>query len=240
MKARKSILRGERVTIPLLVAGMIGALSLALLWSPVDVRLGIVQKIFYFHVASAWNAFLAFFVVFVMSILYLWRRNRAFDIVAGVSAEIGLLFTTIVLVTGSIWGRSSWNVWWSWEPRLTTSLILWFMYAAYLMIRSSAVSWEKRARLSSVFGIIAFVDVPIVFMSIRWWRSKLHPVVFGSGAGRSGGGVDPRMLLTLLFCVAVFSLLYFVLLNRGIRTRKLGIEIDTIKRTLFERTGWGA
>ena len=230
--------RAERVTIPFLMIGMVLALYLVFLWAPTDVRLGVVQKIFYFHVASAWNAFLAFFVVFIMSIFYLSKRRRIFDIIAEVSAEVGLVFTTIVLVTGSIWGRSSWNVWWSWEPRLTTSLILWFIYAGYLMIRNSVDSWEKRAKLCSVFGIIGFVDVPIVFMSIRWWQSRLHPVVFGSGVETSGGGIGPRMLFTLIFCVSIFSLLYYVLLSRGVRTNRLGIEITSLKNTLLERCNW--
>ncbi len=225
------VMPSERWTLPLLLLAMVAALFLVFLWAPVDVRLGVVQKIFYFHVASAWNAFLSFFVVFLTGILYLRGRRRLFDTVAAVSAEIGFVFTTIVLLTGAIWGKSSWNVWWTWEPRLTTSLILWFMYLAYLMVRSVVDAWEKRARLSAVFGIIGFLDVPIVFMSIRWWKSRLHPVVFGSQ--NSAGGIGPRMMVTLIFSVMVFSLLYLVLLKRGVNSEKTRIEIDRIKESLL-------
>lgn len=208
------------------------AVSLSLyfifLVAPTDVRLGVPQKIFYFHVASAWLAFFAFFVVFVTSIMFLIKRNRNYDVIAVASAEIGVLFTTIVLITGPIWGRSSWNAWWSWEPRLTTTLILWFIYIAYIMIRVSDMEWEKKARLSAVFGIIGFIDVPIVFMAIRWWDSKLHPVVVGKG----GGGLETIMVYTLIMSVVAFTFLYFYLLQKGIAIGHARNKIDEIKDKL--------
>lgn len=206
------------------------SLYLVFLWAPVETMMGPVQKIFYFHVASAWNAFLAFAVVFVCSIAFLKTRRRKFDTVAHVSAEIGILFTTIVLATGPIWGRSSWNTWWSWEPRLTTTLILWFIYLAYLMVRKMDGSWEKKARLSAVFGIIGFIDVPIVFMAIRWWRTKFHPIVFGQGVDQTGGGIEPAMLFTLIFCVLSLTVFYTFLLQRGITLQKLRIRVDNMKQ----------
>ncbi len=124
---------------------------------------------------------MAFFVTFVFSILYLVKRKRIFDTYAYVSAEIGVVFTIIVLTTGPIWAKSSWNTWWVWEPRLITTLILFFIYVAYIMIRQMDGVWDKKARLCAVFGIIGFVDVPIVFFAIRWWQTKLHPIVFGNG-----------------------------------------------------------
>ncbi|OEF96159.1 cytochrome C assembly protein [Desulfuribacillus alkaliarsenatis] len=197
--------------------------------APPDVRLGIVQKIFYFHVGTAWIAFFAFFIVFIVSILFLMTRNRNYDVIAMASAEIGVLFTTIVLITGPIWGKSSWNAWWTWEPRLTTTLILWFMYIAYIMIRVSDMEWEKKARLSSVFGIIGFINVPIVFMSIRWWNTELHPVVFGEGADQTGGGISDTMLLTLIITVITFMILYFYLLKKGIAIGHARYKLDDIK-----------
>lgn len=222
----------EKIVLFLLFAGMLTAVFLVFIWMPGDRRLGNVQKIFYFHVASAWAAFLAFFIVFLMSINYLVKGNTDSDIISSVSAEIGILFATLVLITGSIWGRSSWNVWWTWEPRLTTTLILWFIYLAYLLIREAIQEHEKAARISAVYGIVGFIDVPIVFMSIRWWRSRLHPVVFGSGPGREGGGLDSGMLFTLLFSIAVFTVLFFVLLVTAYRQRKLSNEIFIIKEKL--------
>ncbi|MFS1517827.1 cytochrome c biogenesis protein [Bacillus sp. SCS-151] len=219
------------LTIPIGVVTMF----LIFIWSPVEVTMGVVQKIFYFHVGSAWVAFLAFGVVFVYSILYLIKRKRIYDIIAGISAEIGVVFTTIVLTTGPIWGRSAWNTWWTWEPRLTTTLILWFIYVSYIMVRRMDGAWEKKARLASVFGIIGFIDVPIVFMAIRWWNSKLHPIVFGDGPTQQGGGIEPEMLFTLLFTLGFITLLYIVLLQKGIYIEKAKIAIAQNKKAIQEK-----
>ncbi|OIJ20400.1 cytochrome C assembly protein [Anaerobacillus alkalidiazotrophicus] len=219
------------ISIPMMVV----ALYLAFVWTPVEAVMGVVQKIFYFHVASAWVAFFSFFVVALFSILYLIKRNRIFDLYAGVSAEIGVVYTAIVLTTGPIWGRSSWNAWWSWEPRLTTTLIMFFMYIAYIMIRKMEGPWEKKARLASVFGIISVINVPIVFMSIRWWNSRLHPVVFGEGANEVGGGIEPSMLFALIFSVFTMTVLYFVLLQKGVYIEKLKIHADRIKERMQEK-----
>lgn len=214
----------------------LGILSLyfIFIWSPIERQMGIVQKIFYFHVGTAWNAFFAFFIVFTSSILYLLTRKRNYDIIAGVSAEIGILFTTMVLITGPIWGRSAWNTWWTWEPRLTTTLILWFLYVAYLLIREMEGSWEKKARLAAVFGIISFIDVPIVYMSIRWWNSKLHPVVFGEGKESAGGGIEPEMLITLIISVITLTLIYFIFLQKGIYIAKTKILAAKLKEQIKE------
>lgn len=150
------------------VVAMLAAIYLIFMYAHIEKTMGVVQKIFYIHVSSAWCAFLAFFVTFAYSILYLVKRKRIFDTYAYVSAEIGVFFTTIVLTTGPIWAKSSWNTWWVWEPRLITTLILWFIYMAYIMIRQMDGVWDKKARLAAVFGILGFADVPIVFFAIRW------------------------------------------------------------------------
>lgn len=186
------------------------------------------------HVPIAWVAFLAFFVTFVFSILFLVTRKRLYDTYAYISAEIGVVFTTLVLITGMIWAKSSWNTWWAWEPRLTTSLILWFIYLAYVMIRQMDGVWEKKARLGAVFGIIGFVDVPIVFMAIRWWNTKFHPVVFGEGTNQSGGGISPEMLVALLTMIAATTLLYSFLLVRGVSLEKMKIKVDHYKEQVRE------
>lgn len=216
----------------LLIPMMTISLYLIFIWSPIEKTMGVVQKIFYFHVAAAWTGMLAFFIVFLYSIAYLIKRERKYDLIAGVSAEVGIVFTTIVLITGPIWGRSSWNTWWSWEPRLTTTLILWFLYIAYLMIRQIDRQYEKKARLAAVFGIIGFVDVPIVYMSIRWWNSRLHPVVFGEGANQSGGGIDSSMLLTLIFGVVTMTILYFLILQKGVYIEQAKITVQQMKEQL--------
>lgn len=203
---------------------MVASLYMAFVYAPTDRHLGEIQRIFYWHVATAWTAYLAFFVVFVTSILYLRTRREVFDQVAGSSAEIGVLFTTLVLLTGPIWGRPVWNAWWSWDPRLTTTLILWFLYVTYLIIRGAAEGEERRARLAAVFGIVAFADVPLVHMSVVWWRS-LHPLVITVGRVN----VEPPMLRALLVSVFAFTLLYAFLLVRRFRLEGLQAQVARLK-----------
>ena len=176
--------------------------------------MGDVQRVFYFHVPMAIMSFLAFFVVFLASVGYLVRRGRRWDSVAHASAEVGVLFVSLALITGIIWGRPVWNTWWTWEPRLTTTLILWLIYVSYLMIRSYAPSQDKAARYSAVVGIIGFVDVPIVYYSVVWWRS-IHPSpVVGPFA--ESGALEPIMLMTLLFSLVTFMVLFALLVwERG-------------------------
>ena len=134
-----------------------------------------VQKIFYFHVSSAFTAFTAFAVTCICSVAYLVKRRVKYDLFAAKSAELGLIFCTIVLATGPIWARSSWNTWWNWEPRLTSTLILWLTYVGYFILRTS-VSTEQKERFAAVFGIVAFLNVPIVYYSVKIWQvGSLHP-----------------------------------------------------------------
>ena len=193
------------------------------------------QKIFYFHVSSAWLAFMAFFVTFVFSILFLIKRKRIFDTYAYVSAEIGVVFTIIVLTTGPIWARSAWNTWWVWEPRLITTLILFFIYIAYIMIRQMDGVWDKKARLASVFGIIGFADVPIVFFAIRWWQTKFHPIVFGEGPSQKGGGIEDSMLVALLITITAFTIFYAYLLHKGVSFENMKIKVERYKEKLREQ-----
>lgn len=209
------------------LASILVALYLVFVWAPTEKVMGDVQRIFYFHVPSAWVAFVAFFVVFIGSVVYLRTGSRKWDILAYASAEIGVVFTTIVLVTGPIWGKVAWGTWWTWDPRLTTSLILWLIYVAYLMLRSSMPDPARRARLAAVFGIVGFIDVPIVFMSIRWWRT-IHPVVVGG----EGFTMDPAMVVTLMVSLAAFSLLFIYLLIQRMSLESLGDEIEGLKQEL--------
>jgi len=200
---------------------------LIFMYVPDDATLGLIQRIFYFHVASAWNALLAFSVVFAASILYLSKGERRYDALALSSAEIGVLFTTLVLITGPIWGKVSWNQWWTWDPRLTTTLILWFIYVAYLLIRLAADEPEKRARYAAVFGIIGFIDVPIVFFSIRWWRT-IHPVVITW----QGAAMEKSMLQTMIVSFIAFSFLFVYLLIHRLRIEAMQDEVAQLKERL--------
>jgi len=197
-------------------------------YAPIEATMGIVQKIFYFHVASAYIGFLAFGVVFVMSILFLWKKNITFDNWACSSAEIGVLFTTLVLLTGPFWAKPIWNTWWTWDPRLTTTLILWLIYIGYLLLRNMIDSPEKAARISAVYGIIGFVDVPIVYMSIRWWRS-MHPAHVMIMGGKDSG-LDPRIFQVLMLSLAAFTFLFITLLLMRVQIEKMKQEVDSLKR----------
>src|SRR3954463_6731901 len=211
------------------VVSMLVALYFIFIYAAEEKTMGAAQKFFYFHVSSAWLAFMAFFVTFVFSILFLIKRKRIFDTYAYVSAEIGVVFTLIVLTTGPIWAKSSWNTWWAWEPRLTTTLILFFLFVAYLMVRQMDGVWDKKARLAAVFGIIGFADVPIVFFAIRWWQSKFHPIVFGDGPSQQGGGIAPSMLVALLITIAAFTFLYAYLLHKGVSLENMKIKVGHFK-----------
>lgn len=203
---------------------LIASLFLIFIYVPTEKTMGIVQRIFYFHVPVAWVAFLAFFIVFLGSILYLWKRETKWDIVASSSAEVGIIFTTLVLVTGSIWAKPIWGVWWVWEPRLTTALSLWFIYVAYFLVRSYSSEESRGARFAAVVGIVGFIDVPIVALAIILWRTQ-HPsaVIFQSG-------LAPTMLLTLLVSVATFTVLYVLLLIQRISMRNDEIEIKRFQQ----------
>src|SRR6185312_17031417 len=160
-------------------------------------------RILYFHVPMAWVAFLAFFVVFAASIAYLRTGNNRWDRLGRASAEVGVVFTTLVLVTGAIWGYPIWGTWWSWDPKLTTTLILWFMYLAYLMVRSYAEP-PRGARFAAVVGIIAFFDVPIVYMANYWWRSLHPPPAIGPLAEQQPSATIVWILLLSLVAFTVF------------------------------------
>jgi heme exporter protein C len=207
-----------------LVLGVVTALALlggawmALFYAPTERVQGNAQRIFYFHVPLAWTAYLAFFVVLVGSIGYLWKRSSRLDTLALSSAEVGLVLTTLVLVTGSLWGKTVWGTWWSWDPRLTATLVLWFVYLGYGMVRQFAMGEERARRIAAVLGIVGFVDVPIVHQSVVWWRS-LHPdpVVLNA----SGPQLPGAMLATLLVNLAAFTLLYIYMLVERIRVARL-------------------
>src|SRR5205823_2169850 len=132
---------------------------------------GIVQRVFYFHVPMAWVSYLAFFVVLVASVMYLWKRDLTWDAVARASVEIGVVFTTLVLITGSLWAKPIWNTWWTWDARLTSTLVLWFIYVAYIMLRASTPDVERGARFGAVLGTTGFSDIPILRFSGQRWRT---------------------------------------------------------------------
>ncbi len=187
-------------------------------------------KIFYFHLPIAMVAYLSFTVVFIASIMQLRGNSRKWDIVAHSAAEVGVVFAFLVLATGSIWAKATWGWYWVWEPRLTTSLALFLVYLAYLMLRQALEEPEKRARLAAVFGIVGFLSVPLSFFSIRLWRSA-HPLMFGgSSYGDSGGGLEGTSLrLALLVNMLAFALLFASMLIYRVNNEALKEELDEAK-----------
>ena len=203
-----------------------------LLWAPEDSLQKAPQRIFYIHVPAAWVGFLAFFVVFVASIGYLWRQKPYWDILARSSAEVGLFFTTLALITGSIWGKAVWGVWWQWDPRQTSTLVLWMIYAAYVMLRSFARSGpqsQRTARAAAVLGIIGFFDVPLIYFSVEWWRN-LHPgpVILTA----DGPKMPSEMLISMLISLAGMTLLYVALLLVRLRTDSMSERIEHLRARL--------
>jgi heme exporter protein C len=153
----------------------IGAQASALLTSAPDRDMGHLQKIMYVHVPAAWVSMIAFLVVFVASVLFLWKREMRHDLLASAAAEVGVVLTALTLALGSIWGRPTWGIWWTWDPRLTTTAIMLLIYVGYLALRAFTEDEDRRARWAAAVGILAFLNVPIVYMSVRWWRT-IHQV----------------------------------------------------------------
>lgn len=175
--------------------------------APVEEVMGLSQKIFYYHLPLAWCALLSFLTVFVAGVGYLFKRKWFWDHLAGAAAEVGVLMGGLALITGSIWARHAWGVWWTWDPRLTTTLIMWYIYAGYLVLRSLSMSKERKALVSAVVGVVAFLDVPLVFYSAKIWGSYMHP----PDIARSPGGLEPDMWTTLLVCFGGWALAWAAL-----------------------------
>ncbi|CAB4865083.1 MAG: cytochrome C biogenesis protein [Actinobacteria bacterium] len=218
----------------------IGALTFFGLWaSPADVVQGDAQRIMYLHVPAAWAAYVAFGITTLASLLWLWPRTRSavWDRVAGASAEIGLIFTGLTLLLGSLWGRPVWGVWWAWDARLVSTAVLFFLYLGYLAIRAVPADPIVRARRSAITAVIVFIDVPIVHFSVDWWRT-LHQkaTVFNPELNPEIEGV---MALTLWMGVVAFTLLYVSLMNRRYQLAYLeeGLEETALDAAILQRSG---
>jgi heme exporter protein C len=191
----------------LTLIGMMISIWMIFLYAPTDAIQGDPQRIFYFHVPMAWLGMLGFVIVAIAGIGYLVKKDERWDWAARASAEIGAFFITLALITGSIWGKTIWGTWWTWDARLTTTLILWFIYIAYLMLRSYMGRTSASARAGAVLAIIGIIDVPIIYESVNWWRT-LHP------AAQVGvqGALPPSVVLTLMISLTTFTLLYSFLM----------------------------
>ena len=215
-------------------AMMLIAIGLVFLYAPQEKVMGEVQRIFYFHVPSAWLSFTAFVVTAIAGGIFLATGKQFWDQVAYSSVEVGLVLTVMATVSGSIWARPAWNTWWTWDPRLTTYTIMALIYVAYLMLRQGIEDPQRRARFAAVYGIIGVLSVPLTFFSIRWWRT-IHPVVVGNGSAAAEGGFDmtSRMLQTFLFANLAFTFLYVALLVSRVRLAQLGERVEELKARLL-------
>jgi heme exporter protein C len=200
-----------------LAAGLIMGFGVA----PREVTQGNVQRIMYLHVPAAWVAYLAFGIVFVASIVYLWKRADAADRLAHASAEAGVIFTGLAIAAGSIWGKPTWGTWWTWDARLTTTAILFVIYLGYLLLRGMIEDGERAARYSAVLGVLGFLDVPLVHQSVLWWRTLHQPPSVGRP---EAAAMDPTILSALLVNVAAFTLLYAYFVAKRVSLLKLERE----------------
>lgn len=220
----------KRILVAISALLMVVALYMIFLYAPIaagaDGQPDIVQKIFYFHVPVDWVAFLSFFLVFLGSILYLLRRDLKWDYFAVSAAEVGIIFTTLMLVTGSIWGKAEWGVWWTWDARLTSALVLWLILIAYFIIRSYVSEDLRRARFAAVLGIVGFLDVPVVALAITISRTTHPPPVIFEG------GLDPRMLATFLISLFSFTFFFIILFNWRLSLKKIEEEVKKLKISL--------
>jgi len=215
----------DRVLLVLEAVAMTTLCYLVFLHIPLEKTQGYVQKIFFIHVPCAWVGFLAFTVTAIMGGRYLASRNPDHDRWAAASAEVGLMFTTLVLITGPMWARPVWGIWWTWDVRLTSTLVLWLIYLAYLILRQTVSERDRRSVLASVTGIIGWLGVPIVYLANRVKASQ-HPAPVIGGGEKSG--LAPIFLFTLLVGVATLTLFYIILLRARARGIQLEDEIEEL------------
>ncbi|MEM7415364.1 MAG: cytochrome c biogenesis protein CcsA [Gemmatimonadota bacterium] len=221
------VARGGTALTLLGLAGLIGLFWLSFFWVSTEVNQGIAQRIFYVHVPAAWTSFLAVGIAALCSGVYLWLRDDKLDRAALAAAEGGFVFATIVLVTGPLWGKIAWGTYWTWEPRLTLTLLLWFIFLGYFMVRNATEDPERGKRFAAVVAVVGAIDIPFIHVSVLWFRS-LHPepVV----ARVDGPALPPDMLRTLLFGVAVFTVLFFGLFLMRYAVEGLRAEVALRER----------
>jgi heme exporter protein C len=218
--------RGALVLGALAAAALVWAFWMIFFYVPTERSMGIVQRIFYVHVPSAWVGFLAFGIVALCSLGYLWLRDERLDAISVSAAELGLVFTTIVLVSGPLWAKLAWGAWWVWEPRLALTLLLWFIYVGYFLVRGATENPERGKRFAAVVGIVGAVDIPLIHMSVKWFRSQHpQPVILNP----DGPTAAPEIVQTLLVSLLAFTLLFFSLLMVRYGAERLGARVEALR-----------
>lgn len=216
--------RWDLLLFMILAVGMPIAIYMALIGAPRERTMGDLQRIFYFHVPAAIAGMTAFAINCAASFMYIFKKNRRWDNLGVAAAEVGVMFFSMVLITGPIWAKPAWFVWWTWSPRLTLSLVLCMLYLAYLLIRRYLEDPERRGMVSAVFGIVAFVDAPLVWFSIRWWRD-IHPSPM-----LESGGLSPSMRPAFYICMVVFLMLMVYLMRRRFFIEVLRDDLEELAR----------
>ncbi|HEX6041241.1 cytochrome c biogenesis protein CcsA [Longimicrobium sp.] len=210
----------------LAAASLVATFWLIFFYVPTEREMGIVHRIFYVHVPSAWVAFMAFGIVALCSLGYLWLRDERLDAVALCAAELGLVFTSIVLTTGPLWGKLAWGAWWVWDARLSFTLLLWFIYVGYFMLRGATENPERGKRFAAILGVVGAADIPIIHMSVQWFRSQHpKPVVLKP----EGPTAAPEMVQTLLVSLLAFTLLFVSLLLARLVVEKLSRRLEAAR-----------
>lgn len=227
MEPKPRLLRNlDALSILLLLIGS----YMVFFYAPMEIVMGNVQRVFYFHVATGWVGMIGFFLAFVAGIAYLRNQDSKWDILGLAAVEVGLVFAFINIVSGSIWARPIWNTWWTWDPRLVTATIMELVYIAYLMLRQGIDEPDRRARFGAIYAILGFVTVPLTYYSIRIWRT-IHPVVIGGGDPSVDGTFDmtTMMLQTFLFGLLTFTVIGIDLVWHRVRLGKLAEKVQEMK-----------
>ena len=207
-------------------------LYLVYFWAPTEQNLGISQRIFYFHVPLGWIGMVSIIVVAIASLLHLITGRQRWDDLAYSTAELGVIYASLILVTGAIWGKPAWGVWWTWDPKLTTTLVLWFIYVAYLMIRAYGPMGSQGKRFASVIALIGAIDAPIIYMASIWWRTA-HPALnIGPAASDAEALGSSRIYMTLLVSVVTFTVMYIALLTERYAMRKSESDLDELHQRM--------
>ena len=227
--SRVEVGRGTEGQLLLAASGVLGLVNLYLIffWVPTEQVMGIVQRIFYVHVPTVWVGFVAFFFVALSSLAYLIKRDVKWDHRAQAAAEIGVVFLTVSIVSGAVWAKPVWGTWWTWDPKLTSVFVLWVMFIGYLMVRAYAPGRRQAATWSAVVGIIAFADVPIVYLASEWWRS-LHPELVAGPLSESGS-LESSMRITLYFSTLTFTLIFAYLFRTRVAQRRDEDMMDELR-----------
>ncbi|HEY2460455.1 MAG TPA: cytochrome c biogenesis protein CcsA [Candidatus Acidoferrum sp.] len=214
---------GAAIVVSLMTVAAYAAFFIA----PTERTMGPIQRIFYLHAPSGMVALLAFFICFVGNIAYVFQRQARWDWLGVSAAEVGMAFCTVLIITGPIWAHPVWGIWWTWDARLTLTFVLWLLYASYLLLRTLVEDPDRRALISAIYGIFAFLDVPLVYGSIRWWRTQHpQPVVFGG----QGSGLEPTMKKVFWFWVFNLIVLMIFLIRERYALESLRNDVQILER----------